>query len=331
VDHLGPPLPERDGGWLRYAVLFVVAGVLLALGMCYGWGNALRSVVSGPRERNAPSVQTPQGGQPIDPAYFADGSCILYRPTSGNRQETVFLDAGHGGQDPGGVGTTEAGKTVYEADVTLPVELDTMALLRADGYTVVVSRTRASTVLRLGPGDLDGNELSLVGAHDEVAARDICANDAHADLLVGIYFDASSSPYAAGSVTTYDAVRSFSRANLRFAQLLQSSVVSAMNAKGWQIPNDGVLDDVGMGSNNGDPATSELAAMAQEYDHIMLLGPAMNGYFSTPSEMPGALIEPLYITDPFEGSIAANPTDQQVIAGGIATAVERYFGSGNQS
>jgi N-acetylmuramoyl-L-alanine amidase len=59
----------------------------------------------------------------------------------------------------------------------------------------------------------------------------------------------------------------------------------------------------------------------------MLLGPAMTGYFSTPSEMPGDLIEPLFITDPFEASIADNAKDQQVIASGIAQAVEEYFSS----
>ena len=41
--------------------------------------------------------------------------------------------------------------------------------------------------------------------------------------------------------------------------------------------------------------------------------------------MPGALIEPLFITDPFEGSIADSETGQHVIAGGLARAVEQYF------
>jgi N-acetylmuramoyl-L-alanine amidase len=42
--------------------------------------------------------------------------------------------------------------------------------------------------------------------------------------------------------------------------------------------------------------------------------------------MPGALIEPLFITDPFEGSIAASTRGQQIIATGLARAVEQYFG-----
>jgi N-acetylmuramoyl-L-alanine amidase len=45
----------------------------------------------------------------------------------------------------------------------------------------------------------------------------------------------------------------------------------------------------------------------------------------TPSTMPGALVEPLFITDPFEASIAASLHDQQVIAAGLARAIEQYF------
>jgi N-acetylmuramoyl-L-alanine amidase len=41
--------------------------------------------------------------------------------------------------------------------------------------------------------------------------------------------------------------------------------------------------------------------------------------------MPSALIEPLFITDPFEGSIAASSQGQHVIAVGLADAVEQYF------
>jgi hypothetical protein len=38
--------------------------------------------------------------------------------------------------------------------------------------------------------------------------------------------------------------------------------------------------------------------------------------------MPGALIEPVFITDPFEGTQVDNPSGQQVIAG---EAIEQYF------
>jgi N-acetylmuramoyl-L-alanine amidase len=264
-------------------------------------------------------------GQPLDASAFAPGACVAFGPTKGDRKQTVFLDAGHGGIDPGGVGTTTAGKTIEEADETLPVELDTMALLRAKGFRVVVSRTRASTVVRLGPGDESGGVLTLQGSHDDVVARDVCANDAHADVLLGIYFDAGSSSQNAGSLTAYDAARPFATSNQKLATLVQRDVLADMNAQGWDIPDDGVLPDTTLGSYVGDPSAGGLAGLAASYDHLLLIGPALAGYFSTPSQMPGAVIEPLYLTDPFEGSIADTVHGQMVMARGMARAIEQFL------
>jgi N-acetylmuramoyl-L-alanine amidase len=257
-------------------------------------------------------------GRAIDTKYFEPGSCVEFAPTSGDRHLTVFLDAGHGGIDPGGVGETESGATIYEEDETLPVELDTAKLLEGRGFTVVVSRTGNQLVGKPQSGDVSDGILTVQGDHDDVATRDVCANDAKADLLLGIYFDAGGSPDNAGCVTGYDTARPFAAQNLQFATLVQNDVLSAMNAQGWGIPSLGVTDDTQLGG----PALSTAAA---NYSHLLLLGPGVPGWFTTPSEMPGALIEPLFITDPFEGSIADSSSGQQVIAGGLAQAVEQYF------
>lgn len=263
-------------------------------------------------------ASTSSAGEAIDPSYFNVGSCMAFGPTAADRHLTVFLDAGHGGFDPGAVGTTKSGETIYEADETLAVELDAMAILRQDGFRVVVSRTRNSSVIRLGQGDVANHELTVRGVHEDVAARDVCANDARANVLIGIYFDAGA-PNDAGSITGYDADRPFSAENLRLADLVQTDVLAAMNAHGWGIPNDGVQRDNTLGS--------AITRQAISYGHLLLLGPADPGWFDTPSRMPGALIEPLFITDRFEGSIAASSQGQHVIAAGLANAVERYFSS----
>jgi N-acetylmuramoyl-L-alanine amidase len=265
---------------------------------------------TGHLERARPPVQA------IDPALFSPGACEAFAPTSGDRHQTVFLDAGHGGIDPGAVGSTESGATVEESAVNLPIELDTMALLRAQGYRVAVSRTQNTTVTRLTPGDTSGGLLTAQGVFNDVAARDVCANMAGANVLVGIYMDGGY-PGNAGCLTGYDADRPFSADNLRLATLLQNDVLGAMNAQGWDIPDAGVQQDTELGSAVG--------AAAENYDHLLLLGPAQAGYFSTPSQMPGALIEPLFVTDPFEGSIAASAQGQHVIAGAIAEAVAAYL------
>jgi N-acetylmuramoyl-L-alanine amidase len=257
---------------------------------------------------------------------------MSFPPTRGDRHVTVFLDAGHGGIDPGAVGTTGTGRALDEADVTLPVELDAMKLLRAAGFGVVVSRTGASSVARLVRGDVSNGVLTELGAHDDVAARDVCANLAKAAVLVGIYFDSGASPQNAGCVSAYDADRPFSSKSLRLAALVQDDVLAAMNARGWEIPNEGVLPDTGLGSvvPTAPGTGGSLGADAARYGHLMLLGPAMNGYFSTPSEMPGTVVEPLFVTDPFEATIAASANGQHVIATGIALAVEQYFGPGHR-
>jgi N-acetylmuramoyl-L-alanine amidase len=303
----------------RLLATALVGTALLVTALVAGAGLGLRrpsapSAQAGAPTRLKEALSAADG--PIDPAIFSPGACIAFGPTRGDRNETVFLDAGHGGIDPGGVGATENGTAVDESTVNLPIELDAMAILRAQGFRVVVSRTRNTSVTKLSPADVSGGELTTQGAFADVAARDVCANKARADILVGIYMDAG---YAgeAGCVTGYDADRPFSADNLRLATLLQDDVLAAMNARGWAIPDEGVQTDTGLGS--------AVSAAAVAYGHLLLLGPAEAGYFGTPSQMPGALIEPLYLTDPFEASIAVNPQDQQVIAGAIAKAVDQYF------
>jgi N-acetylmuramoyl-L-alanine amidase len=89
-----------------------------------------------PRARPAasgPATAASARGVPLDSSRFAAGACVAFSPTSGNRHRTVFVDAGHGGIDPGAIGTTESGQTVHEADETLPVALAVTSLLRAHG------------------------------------------------------------------------------------------------------------------------------------------------------------------------------------------------------
>ena len=65
------------------------------------------------------AVAALQGGpSALDPSVFATGACQAYPPTSGDRHMTVFLDAGHGGLDPGALGMTESGQSVTEASLT---------------------------------------------------------------------------------------------------------------------------------------------------------------------------------------------------------------------
>jgi N-acetylmuramoyl-L-alanine amidase len=309
-------------------VAVAVVLVMTALSLVFGSSGAASSRRLGSRRPSAHPVTVTAPAEAhetaLDPSVFSAGSCVAFAPTRGDRHLTVFLDAGHGGPDPGAVGETESGTPLHESNLTLPVELDAMALLRGDGYRVVVSRTTNGTVARIQPGDLSRGVFTIAGAHREVAERDVCANLAGADVLVGIYFDAGATPENAGSVTDYDAARPFASKNLEFGRILQHDVLASLKDHGWSILDDGVNSDV----FEGGPALSSAAA---SYDHLLLLGPAKAGYFSTPSEMPGAVIEPLFITDPWEADIADSALGQQAIAEGIARAVEQFLSASSMA
>lgn len=271
----------------------------------------------------APLTTSTAGGAELDPSRFAQGACVEFAPAGRDNHHTVFIDAGHGGIDPGGRGTTDTGQTIYEAGENLTIELQAMNVLRTDGFRVVVSRTSNTNVIRPTAADLTSGALSVTGARADVAARDACADLAKATILVGIYFDAGTSPQNAGSITAYDPGRPFAGRSEHLANLLQHDVLAHLNAHGWQIPDDGVQPDTTLG---GLPLTTTAAI----YRHLLLLGPADPGWFTTPSKMPGALIEPLFLSDPFEGSIANSSEGHQAITEGMVQAIEQYFATSSR-
>ncbi len=138
---------------------FVLAGLLLTA--CSGTASARAGEAARvhPRHRVASPTPAPTATpilQPFQVSIASSGlgvslspdACIEEPPTSGNRHQVVFIDAGHGGVDPGTQGTAPDGTVVYEKNVTLAVELILAQLLRAEGFTVVVSRTEDSRLPR---------------------------------------------------------------------------------------------------------------------------------------------------------------------------------------
>lgn len=251
------------------------------------------------------------------PSPWAAGACQRFSPQGRDRHHTVFIDPGHGVPDPGTHGQTTAGNTVYEKDLTLATARKLTTILRADGYGVVLSRTRDGSVAPLAPGDAPGGVYSVDGDHKDLVARVACANASHAQLLVSLHFNGFDDPSVGGTETFYDDARPFTPQNLTLAQLVQTSLMAQFGAAGWTIPDRGAAAD----STDDEPT---LSAAAAAYPHLLLLGPAQPGYLDHPSTMPGVLCEPLFLTDPAEADVAASAAGQQAIARGIARGIEQF-------
>jgi N-acetylmuramoyl-L-alanine amidase len=252
-------------------------------------------------------------GSQLALAGLDPGACRSFRPTAPANGHTVFLDPGHGGPDPGGSGQLADGTLVVEKEATLAVAGDLSGLLRAAGYRVVLSRTTDTAVTQLTAADLDNGALRGSALHRDLVARIACANAAGADVLLAIHFNAFDDPSATGAETFYDPARPFADRSLRLAGSLQAALTAQLQ-----------VDDRGVASDE-DLAAPTITDAGAAYGHLVELGPPEAGWVDTPSAMPGALVEPLFLTAPQEAPLAANPAGRARIASALADGLRAYF------
>lgn len=299
-----PPRRRRSSGSSALLRAVLVMALVVTAVVAVPYIVALAHSIAPPAGLARSSLQPQQLNLPgLDP-----GACMRYQSVAGAQAKTVFIDAGHGGLDPGVVGFQLA-----EKDATLAVATDLESILHSDGYTVVMSRTRDSSVIKLSPSDSITGSLTDSAERRDLLARAACANAAGAMALVSIHFDGFSDPSVGGTETFYDAARSFAPDNKRLASDLQSALVQSLGTTDRGVWTDDQL------------AAPTLTASGSAYGHLIELGPISQGWVDSPSRMPGALVEPLFITDPNQARIAADPAGQRRIAQALASGIQRYL------
>lgn len=240
------------------------------------------------------------------------GACMSFSPSDGRPGKTVFVDPGHGGLDPGVVGSV-GGRQVLEKDVALGVGTRLANLLRTDGYRVVMSRTADSSVTKLSSNDSVTGAMTASAVHRDLVTRTACANATAASVLVSIHFNAFDDPTVGGTETFYDSARPFAPDNKRLATDLQAALVTELGAADRGVWSDAQL------------AAPTLTASGSLYGHLIELGPAAAGWVDNPSQMPGALVEPLFLSNTAEARLASDPAGQQRMAMALRTGLEKYF------
>lgn len=270
--------------------------------------GAARPVPAAP----APPAAKASGGVRLGLAGLEPSACLAYAPTAGDAGKTVFLDPGHGGPDPGAIGVA-AGRQVREKDATLAVATQLAGMLRARGYRVVLARSQDTLVTRLTDDDLDQGALRASAERRDLLARIACANAARATLLLAIHFNGFEDPDVGGSEVFYDAARPFADQNRQLALLLQARLVKSLGVDDRGVQSDDELDA---------PTLSDAAAA---YGHLMELGPAAAGYVDVPTAMPGALAEPLFITNPDEAQKLIGADGRRQVAGALAAGLLSFL------
>lgn len=260
----------------------------------------------------------------VVPTAVSDGSRV------------VCIDAGHGGWDYGFQRTwdemTQQGPALNESEVNLGMAYMLKAELESQGITVVMTRTGGNAVNVYGEdvnGDgktifdgADDKERKQNGDYDELQARiDIC-NDAHADILVSLHINGfPSDPSVNGYEVLYTAApaRPFGELSHQLADDVYRRMDRALQAAGYPGSGRNVKDDSQLDANKypGYGASQ----------HLLLLGPAIDNPNRKlrPSEMPGIIIEPMFLSNEDDANFLANPKNQQLLVDSYAQGILDYF------
>jgi N-acetylmuramoyl-L-alanine amidase len=225
----------------------------------------------------------------------------------------VVLDPGHGGPMHWGdeSGAVDASGTLLEKNMTLAVALRARTDLEAMGYRVYLTRTKDQHV-NIPPRDW--NHDGKIDHVDEMVARNVFADQHHADVFVSIHFDGSEDTTKHGTHGYWCPDRPFHRSNQRLATTLTASVVTALRKAGYADPNNGVQTDV------ADIVPQQWA----DYPWFLVLGPARPRRVVA-TAMPGALIETLYMSSPRDDAAMRKPAIVAAMAQGYADGIRQYF------
>lgn len=290
------PLPDGQGGYIALFVLPVTPTAMPAL------QDTPEATATAPVETPPPiATATPTG-----PRILGDNP----------NAPLIAIDPGHGGRDVGAVHRDAQGRVDWrESEVNLQMALRLRDLLLARGYRVFLTR-EDDRALNAAGEDVNGD--GITDHADELQARVDAINAVGADLLLSIhqnsfYFGPGDpAEDVGGTMTLYCRDRDFGDKNLRLARLVQAEVLRAFGNYGYAIRDRGVVADTNL----------EVPGSSGAY--LVLLGPESER-IARPSQMPGALCEVLFITNPVEAKLARDPILIARLAIAFADAVDAYF------
>lgn len=222
-------------------------------------------------------------------------------PTATPRPRTIFVDAGHGGKDPGAVHNGPDGQPdLIEKDLDLDVAKRLGALLTSQGYAVLYSRQADAPITGANStGDRDSRRA-------EIQARVDLANKAQADLFISVHFNGHGDKSISGTEVYYCQGRPFAAKSKALAQLTLDAMVRELAAIGYKTINRGIHDD--------------WSVQYAGY-HFFALGPAA----AQSSQMPGILGEGLFVSNDAEAALLIKDGARQAMARAYASAIQTYF------
>lgn len=249
-------------------------------------------------------------------------SAPAYPP--GPSSVTVFLDPGHGGPETGATGTLPDGTVIRESDLDLDIALRLAAMLRDAGIRVSMSRTGDTAANRDG---VDRNGDGRVDGTDEFLARMDAANNVRADLYVAIHNNWISG--GKGRTEAFFCGRGCSGApasEALAADILQAHVarLTPLQTADWQLTaGDPLIPEAER--NPTDDYLRFAQATLPAGRHFFVLGPYDDAFRPRPIQMPGALVESLALSSPYELQLLAEPSVRTLLASAYYDGIAAFL------
>ncbi|HEV8635699.1 MAG TPA: N-acetylmuramoyl-L-alanine amidase, partial [Chloroflexota bacterium] len=214
----------------------------------------------------------------------------------------VAIDPGHGGLDYGTSATVE-GRRLLEKELTLRVSKALAEALQKAGYRTLLIRGEDREV---NSGE-DRNGDGKVDTADELQARVDRANQANATVLVSIHLNGSVDRALRGPEIYYSPNRPFSAESRRLAESIMAATTARLAEAKRPITPRGIFGDTVLGG------------------HLYVLGPP-GGRIVRASNMPGVLVEGMFLTNEADAELLAEDATIQALAKGYADGIAAYLG-----
>jgi N-acetylmuramoyl-L-alanine amidase len=218
----------------------------------------------------------------------------------------IYIDPGHGGPDPGTIGTTGT----YEKDVTLAMAKELQRQLLATGrYRVKMTR--------------DTDKFVALRPRFEMARRD------HADMFISLHADANPFFAARGAtVYTLSETASDSEAEALAAKENKADLIDGVDLSQQNNTVTSILIDLAQReTKNRSAAFAELLVHDMGQVTLMLRNSHRFAGFAVlkAPDIPSVLIELGYLSDAQDEALLISPLHRTKLAGAMLRAIDGYY------
>ena len=250
------------------------------------------------------------------------------------RRAVVVLDPGHAVDESGA-----AAYGVVEKESNLDFTVRVAALLRARDIEVVL--TRHADVRAAPPGEQPTGEWGYNGTRLDLQARVDIANAFKADAFVSIHSNGAADGSVRGHEVYYNSSRPFAAQNRALAGMLLDGVTAELSAGGYSSLPRGAIDDDCLKAFQGRcfPLFILGPSRVTDRDEVYRRGgtpeglgvaPGQETLVSRPSQMPGALVELLFVSSPEDAALLRDEGARDAMARGVARGIVEFLGQSKQ-